>query len=110
MLAGRITPPKSDQWYFKSGIRQKWTPLGATIVYGDYARYNDQLGPAALALGATASTFRRTGCGIAQEIDAAATTVYLKYQHYDANVTGLSPTVGGLDSADFVSAGALINF
>ena len=110
VLAGRITPPNSDQWYVKGGIRQKWTPLGATVVYGDYAQYNDQLGPAALALGATASTFRRTGCGIAQEIDVAATTVYLKYQHYDADVTGLSPTVGSLDSADFVSAGALINF
>ena len=63
-----------------------------------------------LALGATASTFRRYGCGIAQEIDTAAMTVYLKYQHYDADVIGLSPTVGSLDSAEFVSAGALINF
>jgi hypothetical protein len=40
-----------------------------------------------LALGATASTFRRYGCGIAQEIDTAAMTVYLKYQHYDADAT-----------------------
>ena len=110
LLTGGITPPNSDQWYFKGGIRQKWTPLGATIVYGDYARYNDQLGPGALALGATASTLQRFGGGIAQEIDAAAMTVYLKYQHYEADVTGLSPTVGNLDSAEFVSAGALINF
>jgi hypothetical protein len=42
-----------------------------------------------LALGATASTFRRYGCGVAQEIDAAAMT-YLKYQRYDTDVTGLS--------------------
>lgn len=110
VLAGGIIPPNSDQWYFKSGIRQKWTSLGATIVYGDYAQYNDQLGPGALALGATSSTLRRFGGGIAQEIDAAAMTVYLKYQRYDADVTGLSATVGSLDSADFVSAGALINF
>jgi hypothetical protein len=110
VLAGGITPPNSDQWYFKGGIRQKWTSLGATIVYGDYAQYNDQLGPGALALGATSSTLRRFGGGIAQEIDAAAMTVYLKYQRYDADVTGLSATVGSLDSADFVSAGALINF
>lgn len=109
VLAGGITPPNSDQWYFKGGARENWTPLGATIVYGDYAQYNDQLGPAALALGATAGTFRRYGGGIAQEIDAAAMTVYLKYQRYDADVTGLS-TVGALHSADFVSAGALINF
>ena len=52
-------------------------PLGATIIYGDYAEYSDQLGPAALAAGATSSTLHRYGGGIAQEIDAAATTVYL---------------------------------
>jgi hypothetical protein len=37
-------------------------------------------------------------------------TVYLKYQRYDADVIGLSTTVGNFDSADFVSAGALLNF
>jgi predicted porin len=110
MLAGRITPPNSDQWYFKGGIRKKWTSLGATIVYGDYAQYNDQLGPAALNLGATSSTLHRFGGGVAQEIDVAAMTVYLKYQRYDADVIGLSTTVGNLDNADFVSAGALLNF
>ncbi len=110
LLPGGVTPPDSNHWYVKSGVRQKWTPLGATIVYGDFAEYNDQLGPGALALGATSSTLQRYGGGIAQEIDAAAMTVYLKYQHYDADVDGLSPTVGKLDSADFVSTGALINF
>lgn len=110
LLPGGVTPPDSNHWYVKSGVRQKWTPLGATIVYGDFAEYNDQLGPGAVALGATSSTLHRYGGGIAQEIDAAAMTVYLKYQHYDADVDGLSPTVGKLDSADFVSTGALINF
>ncbi len=110
LLPGGVTPPDSNHWYVKSGIRKKWTPLGATIVYGDFAEYNDQLGPGALALGATSSTLHRYGGGIAQEIDAAAMTVYLKYQRYDADVEGLSPTVGKLDSADFVSTGALINF
>ena len=110
LLPGGVTPPDSNHWYVKSGVRQKWMPLGATIVYGDFAEYNDQLGPGALALGATSSTLHRYGGGIAQEIDAAAMTVYLKYQHYDADVDGLSPTVGKLDSADFVSTGALINF
>jgi len=79
-------------------------------VFGDFAEHNEQLGPGALPLGATSSTLQRYGGGIAQEIDAAAMTVYLKYQRYDADVEGLSPTVGKLDSADFVSTGALINF
>ena len=63
-----------------------------------------------LALGATASTFRRYGCGVAQEIDAAAMTACLRYQRYDTDVTDLSPAVGRLDNADYVSASTLINF
>ena len=101
-----------EHWYVKAGIRQKWTPLGSTIVYSDYAEYLDQLGPAALALGATSSTFARFGAGIAQELEAAAMTVYLKYQHYEADISGaaLAPTVTDLDDADFVSVGGIINF
>lgn len=101
-----------EHWYVKAGIRRAWTSLGATIIYGDFARYNDQLGPAALALGATSSTFDRFGGGIAQEIDAAAMTVYIKLQHYEAELSGpaLSPAATDLDDADFISVGGLINF
>lgn len=98
-----------EHWYVKSGIRQKWTPLGATIVYGDYAEYHDQLGPGALANGATSSELTRFGGGIAQEIDAASMTVYLKYQHYEADVTG-AVTIVDLDDLDLFSFGGLINF
>ena len=112
LLKNGKTALDSDHWYVKAGIRQKWTSLGATVVYGDYGEYNDQLGPAALALGATSGTLQRYGGGIAQEIDAAAMTVYLKYQHYDAELSGaaLNPAVTALDTADFVSVGALVNF
>lgn len=99
----------SDHWYLKGGIRQKWTSLGATVVYGDYAEYDDQLGPGALAAGATSSTLRRYGGGIAQELDAAAMTIYLKYHHLTADVTG-APALINLEDAYFVSIGALINF
>lgn len=110
--AGARVAQDGEQWYVKSGIRQKWMPLGATIIYGDYAEYYDQLGPVALGLNATSSTFQRYGGGIAQEIDAAAMTLYLKYQHYDAELSGaaLSPAVTSLDSVDFVSVGAIVNF
>ncbi len=112
VLNNKRVAKDGEHWYVKAGIRQKWTPLGATVLYGDYAEYLNQLGPAALALGADSSAFQRYGGGIAQEIDAAAMTVYLKYQRYDANVSGaaLDPAVTDLDSADFVSAGALMNF
>lgn len=101
--------PDGDHWYVKSGIRQKWTPLGATIVYGDYAQYQDQIGPVALANGVTSSELTRFGGGVAQEIDAAAMTVYLKYQHYEADVTGAAALVS-LDDLDLFSVGGLINF
>jgi hypothetical protein len=105
---GKIAPD-SHHWYVKSGIRRKWIPLGATVLYGDYAQYDDQLGTAALALGATGSTFSRYGGGVAQEIDAAAMTVYLKVQHYDADVSG-TPVLTDLQGLDLVSVGGLINF
>lgn len=109
MLLNTKIAPDSDHWYVKAGIRQKWSSLGATIIYGDYAEYFDQLGPGALSAGATSSTLTRYGGGIAQEIDAAAMTVYLKYQHLAADVNG-APSLANLEDIDFVSVGALINF
>lgn len=106
VLANGFVEPNSEHYYVKAGIRKAWLPLGATVVYGDYAVYLDQLGPAALAAGATSSEFERLGGGIAQEIDAAAMTVYVKYQHYQADVDGLAD----LEDADFVSFGGLISF
>ncbi|WP_072393248.1 porin [Hyphomicrobium sp. CS1GBMeth3] len=106
LLANGFTEPDSEHYYVKAGIRRKWLPLGATVVYGDYAAYLDQLGPAALAAGATSSTLERFGGGVAQEIDAAAMTLYLKYQHYQADVDGLTE----FEDADFVSFGGLIAF
>lgn len=108
-LTSGLIEPNSDQYYVKAGIRRKVLPLGATIVYGDYARYNDQLGPAAINQGATSSVLERMGGGIAQEIDSAAMTVYLKYQHYQADIDGIA-ALESLEDADFVSFGGLINF
>ena len=108
-IVSGLTPPEAEQWYVKAGIRQKWTPIGATIVYGDYAEYLDQIGPTLLTAGATSSTLNRYGGGIAQEIDAAAMTVYMKYQRYDGDVDGVA-ALDDIDTVDFVSMGAIINF
>jgi predicted porin len=109
---GLRTPPNSEHWYVKAGIRRKWTPLGATIVYGDYAEYRDQIGPAALGLGIEDSTFQRYGGTIAQEIDMASMILYLKYEHYEAEVrgAGIALDLTDLEDADFITLGALINF
>lgn len=108
----QLTPENGEHWYVKAGLRKKWNSLGATVVYADYAEYLDQIGPVALAAGATDSTLRRYGGGVAQEIDAAAMTVYLKYQHYDLDVAGakLDKDLVDFSNADFISVGGLINF
>ncbi len=111
ILKSGVTPLDSDHWYVKAGIRQKWLSLGNTIIWAEYTEYNDQLGPAALAAGVTGSTMEKIGGGIAQEIDAAAMTVWLKYRQEDADID--APAAAGLDDIEtlhLLTAGGLINF
>jgi hypothetical protein len=105
---GGFTEPNSHQWYVKGGIRRQWLPLGHTILYGEFGEYLDQLGPAALAAGATDSEFTRWGMGAVQEIDAASMSIWLKYREHEAEITGIAP--GGIDDFRYVSTGAMINF
>jgi hypothetical protein len=46
---------------------------------------------------------------LAQEIDSAATTLWLKYRQHDGALTG-GRFDGGLDAFRYVGAGAMINF
>jgi hypothetical protein len=103
-----FTEPDTHQWYLKGGIREQWLPLGHTILFGEYAEYIDQLSPAALKAGATASELSRWGLGAVQEIDAAAMSLWVKYREQEVVITG--PGLGGIDDFRYVSAGALINF
>ena len=88
----------------KAGIRRKWTDLGATVLYGEYTQYIDQIGPAALNAGVTSSEFTRWGLGVAQEIDKAAMSVWLKYRQHGGELTG-GPFAGDLDAFRYISAG-----
>lgn len=111
ILLSGATPQDGEHWYVKAGLRQKWSALGHTILWGEYAQYLDQLGPAALKAGATSSDFAKWGGGIAQEIDSAAMTVWLKYRRQEADID--APAAAGLadiKALDLVSAGGLINF
>jgi hypothetical protein len=56
---------------------RRWKNRDAHL-YGEYTQYIDQIGPAALNAGVTSSEFTRWGLGIAQEIDKAAMTLWLK--------------------------------
>lgn len=106
-LAG-FTEPNSHQWYLKGGIRRQWSPLGSTVIYGEYGAYIDQLSPTALAAGATSSEFERFGFGFVQEIDAASMSLWIKYREHHADIDGAS--IGDIDDFRYVSTGALINF
>ena len=34
--------PDTDAWYVKPFWRKAWSPIGATVLYGEYGQYNDQ--------------------------------------------------------------------
>ena len=111
ILASGKTPLDGEHWTVKAGVRHKWTSLGATILWGEYTEYLDQLGPSALAAGATSSEFRKFGGGIAQELDGAAMTLWLKCRRQDADITApAAANLANIKPLDMVTAGALINF
>ena len=122
--------PTTDTWYFKAGLRERWTHLGHTVLYGEYLRNNDGnninfVGPFAnAAQGAYDSTLHVWGLGVVQEIDAAAMSLWLSYRHLslDDNLCGLSGTSvvlrvplcrryeAGYKSFQYIKFGGLINF
>jgi predicted porin len=106
-----FVPGQSETWYGKGGIRQRWTPLGHTVLYGEYlnARGTGAFDQSELAgLDATHDRTEVWGGGVVQEIDAAAMSIWVKYRHLDYsddNSNGIA-----YDSFQYVGMGALINF
>ncbi len=99
VVAGLGALPDTDMWGVKPFIKRTWNPLGATVLYGEYAQYNDfyGLGNALGAAGgfancttgtctATGSQMDRWGLGAVQEIDSAAMHVFARWQHQDMDV------------------------
>jgi hypothetical protein len=99
----------SQTWYAKAGIRQRWNPLGHTVLYGEYlrARGNGAFSQSELSgLDATHDATRVWGVGIVQEIDAAAMSMWIKYRNLDySDNSGIQ-----YDNFNEVAVGALINF
>jgi predicted porin len=113
-------------WSLQAGIERKFTPLGATTIYGEYYDYNggattmqlpgsdaiNPLGNTALVWGTDVQVW---GAGIAQGINAAAMTLYLSYRHVEGDVTlkdvtGPGTADASLDDVDLVLAGGIIKF
>ena len=93
--------------WVQAGVTKNWFGPGTTSVYGDYWISIDagaditngagtSLGRDYTAApnttgftaikGVTATGFRAWGAGIAQDIDAASTTIYAGYRHLDASI------------------------
>ena len=98
-----LTSGDSETWYGKLGLRQRWSPIGHTVLYGEYENVQ---GSSFFAQSGTSDELDLWGAGVVQEIDAAAMSIWVKYRHlnYDNNV--------GTNFEDFqyVGVGALINF
>jgi predicted porin len=104
----------NNTYYAKLGIRQRWNPLGHTVLYGEFERGENNNGiedPFLTGQDARKAHFTLWGGGIVQEIDAAAMSLWLKYRNVDPH---LSAEAGdpAFQTENFqeVTFGALINF
>jgi predicted porin len=116
---GEFRGSDQETWYFKAGLRERWSPIGHTVLYGEYGKTSDGIFPGLVAAGVTDSEMKRYGLGVVQEIDAAAMSVWLAWRHHDADFDcaagGTGICAGGpgeisLDEVDIVKFGGLINF
>jgi hypothetical protein len=108
-----------DTYYIKGGLRERWTPLGHTVLYGEYEKFSNANPDALVDVGISASS-QLWGLGVVQEIDAAAMSLWISYRHIGADlegtgcaagVAGLGITAGcGTEDFQYVKGGALINF
>ena len=112
----------ADNYYIKAGIRQKFFPLGASVLYGEYGKNEDKMSNTLWTNGVTSSNLEQYGVGFVQEVDAAAMSLFINYRHYSVDATCRASVndngfcaspLGGkvtLDDAQLVKAGAIINF
>ena len=129
----------SMQWLIQAGITKNWFGFGNTALYAEYSRNNDWgagVGngrnfsaaaiPGAVAVnGVTDTNMNVWGLGVTQNLDAAATELYLGWRHFDPEIkcTGAATAVGacagaaggpaknlGTDSFAAVIGGARVKF
>jgi hypothetical protein len=115
---------EAETWYVKAGLREHWSSLGHTVLYGEYmdgdqshdvttTNDNDTPDDVTDDFDVTASVndgnFELWGVGIVQEIDAAAMSVWLSYRNIEAD-DGVAGDDGASIDFQYVKFGALINF
>jgi hypothetical protein len=130
----------ADQWLIQGGITKNWTGFGNTAFFGEYSKNHDwgagggplapngvsygvTTTPGAVAVnGVTDTEMTMYGFGVVQNVDAAATELYLDARHFSmdvtcsasANCTGAAGTAPGtkLQTEDMwvVVGGARVKF
>jgi hypothetical protein len=99
---GRIP---AEQWLIQGGITKNWFGFGNTALFGEYSRNNGwgasggQFAPTGRSFsaanlpggtavnGVTDTEVTMYGFGITQNVDAAATELYLDWRHFSADIT-----------------------
>jgi hypothetical protein len=111
-----------DHWYVKAGLRERWHPLGHTVLYGFYGQRNDMINAVDVqTLNITGARTEEWGLGAVQEIDAAAMSLWVQWDEMHASVecgsvgcNTIDPAVENgvysLKNINVVKTGALINF
>jgi len=113
-----VGKPDGDGYYIKGGIRQKWSPLGHTVLFGEYGNNSNKQSLANWESGITSSNIDQWGLGLVQEIDAAAMSMWFTYRNYSVsatcaavnNATCDTGINAGLQDFQVFKAGALISF
>jgi hypothetical protein len=143
--AGGPTKKDWSHWLIQGGIAKNWFGIGNTALYGEYGRSTDFGAEAAGRNFAASSSFATPfsgtatqnftavngvidteltlwGLGITQNVDAAASQIYLGYRNFSADVTctgagtTCSGTAGGpakslpTDDIHVVVGGAIVRF
>ena len=108
-----------DHWMVKAGLRERWHPMGHTVLYGSYAQRNDMFAdgvvngdifgggqPGGFGTSSLLAPCKGGGIandchvdvnhtelnewsiGVVQEIDAAAMSMWVQYDHFDITASG----------------------
>lgn len=88
--------PSLHYLYTASGFRQRYSSLGETSIYGEWARVEDAITGLDQAghREVTDSQLEMFGAAIVQNIDAAAMDVYAGFRHFSFETTGVRVFAG----------------
>jgi len=84
--------PDTEYRYFASGIRQAFSSVGDTSIYGEYGRVDDAItGLREAGLGEiTDSRLEMVGIAVSQDLDFAGMDIYAGFRHFQYHTAGVN--------------------